>query len=53
MKLPDVALSDLTEGTKDFLIAHSAMGKAVTDVICEVLTRASAAAGFNSEVSAS
>ena len=46
MKLPTVSLSDLSEGTKDFLIAHSAMGKAVPEVIREVLTRASIAAGF-------
>ena len=46
MKLPDVALCDLTEGTKDFLIAHSATGKAIPEVIRDVLARASVAAGF-------
>lgn len=46
MKLPTVSLSDLSEGTKDFLIAHSAMGKAVPQVIREVLAKASADAGF-------
>ena len=46
MKLPDIALSDLSEGTKDFLIAHSATGKAIPQVIREVLLKASVAAGF-------
>lgn len=46
MKLPDVALSDLPEATKDFLIAHSAMGKAIPEVIRDILSRAASDAGF-------
>lgn len=48
-KLPDVPLSELSEGTKDFLIAHSLTGKPVTDVIRDVLSQAAAAAGFPTE----
>lgn len=45
-KLPEVALSDLPEITKDFLIAHSAAGKSVGEVIRDVLNKAAAAATF-------
>lgn len=44
--LPDIALSDLPEATKDFIIAHSASGKSVKDVIVEILDHAAASSGF-------
>lgn len=47
VRLPDIALSDLPESTKDFLIAFSATGKPVTEVLRDVLNAAAAAAGFN------
>jgi uracil phosphoribosyltransferase len=47
LKLPDIALSDLPESTKDFIIAYSATGKTVTEVIREVLDHAAEQAGFS------
>lgn len=46
LKLPDIALSDLSESTKDFILAYSATGKSVTDAIREILTGAAISAGF-------
>jgi hypothetical protein len=46
LKLPDIALSDLPESTKDFLIAYSATGKTVPEAIKETLNQAASAAGF-------
>ena len=46
LKLPDIALSDLPESTKDFIIAYSATGKSVTESISEILTAAATAGGF-------
>lgn len=45
-KLPAIALSDMPERTKDFLIAHSAAGKSVVEVIRDVLNKAAAAATY-------
>ena len=47
LKLPDIALSDLPESTKDFLIAYSATGKTVPEAIKETLNHAAQAAGFS------
>jgi len=47
LKLPDIALSDLPESTKDFIIAYSATGKSVTESIREILTGAAIAGGFS------
>lgn len=47
LKLPDIALSDLPESTKDFIIAYSATGKSVTESIREILTTAAIAGGFS------
>lgn len=47
LKLPDIALSDLPESTKDYIIAYSATGKSVTDAIKDTLNQAAAAAGFS------
>jgi len=47
LKLPDIALSDLPESTKDFLISYSATGKTIPDVIREILDNAAANAGFS------
>jgi hypothetical protein len=44
--LPEIALSELPEGTKDFLIAHSATGKSVQQVIVETLDAAAERSGF-------
>jgi hypothetical protein len=47
LKLPDIALSDLPESTKDFLIASSGnAGKPVVQVIRDTLTKAAERAGF-------
>ena len=43
----EIPLSELPEGTKDFLLAASAAGKSVTEVIADNLTRAAVAAGFS------
>lgn len=47
LKLPDIALSDLPESTKDFIIAYSATGKSVTESIREILTEAAISGGFS------
>lgn len=48
--LPEVALSEIPEGTKDFLLAQSgSAGKSVTEVIRAVLNEAAADAGFPAE----
>lgn len=44
--LPEIALSELPESTKDFLIAHSATGKSVAEVIAETLDAAAERDGF-------
>lgn len=47
MKLPDIALSELPEETKDFLIAASAAsGKPIDDVMKDVLRHAAGDHGF-------
>lgn len=46
VRLPDIALRDLPERTKDFLLAHSAAGKPVSTVVVDVLNQAAADAGF-------
>jgi len=43
----EIPLNELPEGTKDFLLAASAAGKSVTEVIADNLTRAAVAAGFS------
>lgn len=45
-KLPEIKLSEMPEITKDFLIAHSAAGKSVVDVVRDVLNAAAAKATF-------
>lgn len=47
LKLPDIALSELPESTKDFIIAYSATGKSVTEAIKDTLNQAAASAGFS------
>jgi hypothetical protein len=49
LKLPEIALSDLPESTKDFLIAYAASGKTITEAIREILDRAAINAGFQTE----
>ena len=44
--LPEIALSELPEATKDFLIAHSSAGKSVPEVMIDILDAAAARAGF-------
>jgi hypothetical protein len=44
--LPEIPLAELSATTKDFLLAHSAGGKSVPEVIIGVLDRAASAAGF-------
>jgi hypothetical protein len=44
--LPDIALSDLPETTKDYLIALSAQGKTVAEVIVDTLDQAATRHGF-------
>lgn len=44
--LPEIPLDELSSETKDFLIAHSAGGKSVPEVIIGLLDRAAALAGF-------
>jgi hypothetical protein len=47
MRLPDIALSELPEGTKDFLIAASAAsGKSIDEVMKDVLRDAATDHGF-------
>lgn len=46
LKLPEIAMSELPEGTKDFLICSSASDKPVKEVIQDVLNKAASAAGF-------
>lgn len=43
--LPEIPLDDLSETTKDFLLAHSAAGKSVPDVIIGVLDEAAEKSG--------
>jgi hypothetical protein len=38
--LPEVSLRDLPETTKDFLLAHAATGKPLTEIIREILNAA-------------
>lgn len=52
-RLPDVALSDLPEKTKDFLIAHSAGGKSVPEIITAILNQAAEEAIFHTPTLAS
>lgn len=49
VRLPDIPLSDLSERTKDFIIAASGRGRPVTDVMVEALNHAAAEAGFISK----
>ncbi len=44
--LPDIPLDELSETTKNFLLAHSTGGKSVTEVMIEVLDVAAGRAGF-------
>lgn len=44
--LPEIPLDELSATTKDFLLAYSATGKSVPEVIIGVLDRAAAKAGF-------
>lgn len=46
MTVPEIRLEDLSEPAKDFLIAHSATGKSVPQVIADVLSYAAYRAGF-------
>lgn len=38
--LPEVSLKDLPEHTKDFLLAHAATGKPITEIIRDILNSA-------------
>lgn len=44
--LPEIPLSDLPEATKDFLIALSAQGKSVADIVVDTLDAAASDHGF-------
>jgi hypothetical protein len=44
--LPDIPLNELPESTKDFLIALSAQGKSVAEVVIETLDAAATRHGF-------
>lgn len=46
LQLPPIALSDLPESTKDYILAASSAGKNPVDVILEILDRAATTAGF-------
>lgn len=46
LQLPPIALNELPQATKDFLLAASVTGKSPVDVIREVLTHAAEKAGF-------
>lgn len=46
LQLPPIALNELPQATKDFLLAASVAGKSPVDVIREVLTTAAEKAGF-------
>ena len=46
LTLPPIALSDLSEATKDFILAASNPGRSATDVIVSVLDAAAIEAGF-------
>lgn len=46
LTLPPIALSDLSETTKDFILAASNPGRTATDVIISVLDAAAIEAGF-------
>ena len=47
LTLPPIALSDLSESTKDFILAASNPGRSATDVIVSVLDAAAIEAGFS------
>jgi hypothetical protein len=47
LTLPPIALSDLPESTKDFILAASNPGRSATDVIISVLDAAAMEAGFH------
>ncbi len=38
--LPEISLKDLPEHTKDFLLAHAANGKPITEIIRDILNAA-------------
>ena len=44
--LPELALREMPERTKDFLIAQSTAGKSVVEVVRDVLNKAANAAVF-------
>lgn len=44
--LPEIPLSELPESTKDFLIALSAQGKSVADIVVDTLDAAASDHGF-------
>ena len=46
MALPDIALSEIPESTKDFILASAFAGKAPADLIRQQLDKAASAAGF-------
>lgn len=46
-KLPEIPFSELSEGTKDFILASTLTGKPTDEVIRDVLREAAAAAGFH------
>lgn len=47
LTLPPIALCDLSESTKDFILAASNPGRTATDVIVSVLDNAAIEAGFS------
>ncbi len=47
--LPEIPLDELSETTKDFLLAHSSGGKSVPDVIIGVLDKAAEESGRRRE----
>ena len=46
LELPGIALSELPEGTKDYVMAISGTGKTIPETMKEILNAAAAAAGF-------
>ena len=49
LALPPIALSELKEPTKDFLLANANSGKTPSETMKELLDRGAARAGFGSD----
>lgn len=52
LALPPIALSELQEPTKDFLLANANTGKTPAETMKELLDRGAERAGFTGEVQA-